>query len=504
MTEPAEMSPADPGRAAGPAASEADEFAHIPRPRGRHPIIALGGALLAFFLVFHERHDLRYALMGTTPLDLGRASGLNQRAAEGLENRYVRVTGTPDRESALEIDTKGSWVFTQLFRMLGTGDHLFVHRPPSPLPAALAESDTFEGRLIRVNDLSFADAIRKYFATYVSATHFFAPDAFARAVGARARPTAPLTVPDLSGDPVALAAGTQVAVDVAEPDQVRVGLPRARFATEADARAGHHVARRRRSSRRWARSRRVRRPTRPRRGRCRRRRSRPRAGRSSRASRRRCARVRWTRSATWITRSTSATRASRCSCASRRSRPRAGGGLVLRPGQGPAREVPADAVAAVHTLEPVVVPADAYLLVEGDRPRQHLPAVLIAAHSGHVRGGEPGGSRSRIAAVSLRIYDTRVGKKVPFVPLKEGKVGMYSCGVTVYDRCHVGHARMMVAFDVIVRHLRASGYDVTFVRNVTDVDDKIIKRGEIEGRDRRRGRRALHAPHARGPARRWT
>ena len=76
-----------------------------------------------------------------------RAAALNTSAAEGLENRYVRVTGTPDRESGLEIDTKGSWVFTQLFRVLGTGDHLFLHRPPSPLPAALAESDSFEGRL---------------------------------------------------------------------------------------------------------------------------------------------------------------------------------------------------------------------------------------------------------------------------------------------------------------------------------------------------------------------
>jgi cysteinyl-tRNA synthetase len=84
--------------------------------------------------------------------------------------------------------------------------------------------------------------------------------------------------------------------------------------------------------------------------------------------------------------------------------------------------------------------------------------------------------------MSLRIHDTRAGKKVPFVPLKEGRVGMYSCGITVYDRCHVGHARMMVAFDVIVRHLRASGYEVTFIRNITDVDDKIIRKAEVEGR----------------------
>jgi cysteinyl-tRNA synthetase len=84
--------------------------------------------------------------------------------------------------------------------------------------------------------------------------------------------------------------------------------------------------------------------------------------------------------------------------------------------------------------------------------------------------------------MTLRIYDTRAGKKIPFEPITPGKVGMYSCGITVYDRCHVGHARMMVAFDVIVRHLRASGYAVHFVRNVTDVDDKIIKKAHAEGR----------------------
>jgi cysteinyl-tRNA synthetase len=82
----------------------------------------------------------------------------------------------------------------------------------------------------------------------------------------------------------------------------------------------------------------------------------------------------------------------------------------------------------------------------------------------------------------LRIYDTRAGKKLPFEPLAAGEVGMYSCGITVYDLCHVGHARMMVAFDIIARHLRASGYRLRFVRNVTDVDDKIIRKAEAEKR----------------------
>ena len=84
--------------------------------------------------------------------------------------------------------------------------------------------------------------------------------------------------------------------------------------------------------------------------------------------------------------------------------------------------------------------------------------------------------------MSLRIYDTRLGKKVPFEPLKPGAVGLYACGTTVYDISHVGHARKEVAFDVIVRHLRATGYDVRFVRNITDVDDKIIKKAHAESR----------------------
>jgi len=81
----------------------------------------------------------------------------------------------------------------------------------------------------------------------------------------------------------------------------------------------------------------------------------------------------------------------------------------------------------------------------------------------------------------LRIHDTRTGKKVPFEPLVAGKVGLYACGTTVYDLCHIGHARKEVAWDIIVRHLRASGYELRFVRNVTDVDDKIINKAKEEG-----------------------
>jgi cysteinyl-tRNA synthetase len=76
----------------------------------------------------------------------------------------------------------------------------------------------------------------------------------------------------------------------------------------------------------------------------------------------------------------------------------------------------------------------------------------------------------------LRIYNSLAREKQDFVPLRPGEVRMYVCGMTVYDFCHIGHGRMMVAFDLIRRWLRASGYRVTYVRNITDIDDKIIQR----------------------------
>jgi len=83
--------------------------------------------------------------------------------------------------------------------------------------------------------------------------------------------------------------------------------------------------------------------------------------------------------------------------------------------------------------------------------------------------------------MSLRIYNTLSRELEKFSPLQPGHVGMYVCGMTVYDLCHIGHARMMMAFDVVQRWLRASGYAVTYVRNITDIDDKIIARALARG-----------------------
>jgi cysteinyl-tRNA synthetase len=81
------------------------------------------------------------------------------------------------------------------------------------------------------------------------------------------------------------------------------------------------------------------------------------------------------------------------------------------------------------------------------------------------------------------LYNTLTKKKEAFVPLEEGKVGMYVCGITAYDLCHIGHARSAVVFDVIYRYLKYRGYDVTYVKNFTDVDDKIIGKAIAEGTD---------------------
>lgn len=85
--------------------------------------------------------------------------------------------------------------------------------------------------------------------------------------------------------------------------------------------------------------------------------------------------------------------------------------------------------------------------------------------------------------MTLKIYNTLSRKKEEFQPLKDKKVGIYVCGITAYDLCHVGHARSAVVFDVIAGYLRYLGYDVTYVKNFTDIDDKIIEKARREGSD---------------------
>ena len=83
--------------------------------------------------------------------------------------------------------------------------------------------------------------------------------------------------------------------------------------------------------------------------------------------------------------------------------------------------------------------------------------------------------------MTLRLFNSLTRRLEPFIPIQSGQVRMYVCGMTIYDLCHMGHARMMMAFDVVYRWLGASGYRVVYVRNITDIEDKITKRAVERG-----------------------
>jgi hypothetical protein len=203
-----------------------DEFAHIPSRR-RPPVVALAATALAVFLAVRLRHDVGYALSPKTPVEVGDARGLGTRPLDDLPlNRYVRLRGQPERESAVVLDSRGAWKFTQFFRLRGTSGRVFVRRAADPLPLALAERDVFAGRLVKFGDLSFADSITSHFAARVTATHFFAP----RALGAALAAGPPLQLSDRAGDAVTLAAGDRLSLDVARPGQYLIEVPRERAA----------------------------------------------------------------------------------------------------------------------------------------------------------------------------------------------------------------------------------------------------------------------------------
>lgn len=106
---------------------------------------------------------------------------------------------------------------------------------------------------------------------------------------------------------------------------------------------------------------------------------------------------------------------------------------------------------------------------------------LPSPSDGFPRSGASAAQRIPSLMTAIKIYNTLAREKQTFVPIQPGKVRMYVCGMTVYDYCHLGHARVMVVFDMVQRWLRASGLDVTYVRNITDIDDKIIKRAVENG-----------------------
>jgi hypothetical protein len=331
-----------------------DEFAGLrPRPT-RHPLLAAATVALAAFLVFQVRDDVRYALSPATPVDLGDARAVARiPPARMPANRYIRLAGAPDRESALILDNRGSWNFTQFFRLLGTDHKIFVRRVPDPLPVDLAERDVFTGRLVRFRDLSFESSIRGHLATHVSATHFFALAALESALRGG---TGPLTVADRLGEQVTLAPEDELAIDTARSDDIQIELPADRFPDRNAARAvvvaqGAEVL-----------------------------------SVTATAPDRQTVVARFpaARRDVALTALADIDRRVRIGPARTTTRVRAGDlrpssqGLSARVRSGGEVFLPRAEIQAVRTLAPLLIPGDAWLLVEGDRPRDHLRDVFVA------------------------------------------------------------------------------------------------------------------------------
>jgi hypothetical protein len=356
-------------------AADEDDFAKI-RRRTRHPALALAAAVLALFLIVKMRFDLAFLLAAGGVEEVGDARSILssprglQVLAEG-RNRRVRIRGTPDRESALQLDTQGSWTFTQFFRILGTDSRLFVHRREDPLPAFRAEQDVFEGRLIRFADLSFEDAIRAYFTSHVSATHFFRTEDIVTAVAGGARATVALR--DLGGDEVTLGENDILAIDLRHPEELEIGLATKRFHDAETARVAL-----------VARGARVTQPGRP-------------------QAERQVWRIAVTPSDRDAVLDAIAALDAQADIREVRETVKvrlmdlavaihtgeagaAAPSLVIkpRPGGTPGATVPAPvprqltSIDSIRTLATVQIPGDAYLIVEGETPREHLPEAAIA------------------------------------------------------------------------------------------------------------------------------
>jgi hypothetical protein len=332
-----------------------DEFAHIPARRGRPPLLAIAAVVLALFLGYRLRNDLAYALSSATPVDVGDARALAARPGAELPlNRTVRITGVPERESAVILDTRGSWTFTQLFRLRSTGGRVFVRRVADPLPVALAERDEFVGRLLPFDQLSFGQSIARYFAARVSATHFFRPTDVYAAVSS----TPPLRLRDLAGDQVTLAAEDRLYLDILRPGELEVELPRARFPDQAAAAravtaAGGRVTARRETVDRWIFTVAV-------------------SGAPAQEQ---------VTSALGDIDRAARLRPARDTIEAKVSTLSAGGGdppaLHIRRDTPPSIMASLSSIGAIRTRSPVQVPADALLLIEGERPRDAWKSVVI-------------------------------------------------------------------------------------------------------------------------------
>ncbi len=322
------------------------------RAKRRLPL-ALAVITLAAFLGFKLRDDLLYALSSGEPRDLG-AAGIAMASGTGSVplNRYVRLAGLPDRESALVLDTQGSWKFAQFFRVLATKSRFFVQRTADPLPVALADRDVFTGRLVRFKDLSFESSIRQHFSARVTATHFFKPADLRAALASGNAPA----VSDVAGDRVTLNPSDGLVISRLHPGEIRIDLPKDRYPTAASARAlidarGGQVVN------------------------------------SSEDPQHHSFVVTFPPATRDPALSALGDLDRRIRIRSARSdfKVRVGDltatpeGLSIKSATSPAISIPLEEIQAVRTVAPLEIPDDAVLLLEGDRPADHLKTLVIVA-----------------------------------------------------------------------------------------------------------------------------
>jgi len=202
----------------------ADEFAGIRPARRRPSLWAMVVVAFSVFLIFHQRNDVTYALSSSSPRMLGAVGEfMKAGAAELPENRYVRITGTPDFESALILDTQGEWKFRAFFRLLETDRKVFVQRAAGPLPLDMVQNNSFAGRLVRLQSVSFSESIRAYFARHVTSTRVFDPKEFRRALDDKRLPG---TLLDKLGETANVAGNELLSLDVRVPLHYHVDVPR--------------------------------------------------------------------------------------------------------------------------------------------------------------------------------------------------------------------------------------------------------------------------------------
>lgn len=210
----------------------ADEFAGI-RPARRKPSLwAIAVVLLSAFLIYHQRHDVVYALTSGSAQALGRAGDLFKGGAAVPVNRYVRINGTPDFESAVILDTQGEWKFRSFFRLLETDKRLFVQRVAGPLPLDMVQSNSFAGRLVPLESVSFSASIRAYFEKHITSTRVFDPAQFRSAFEDKRLPGA---LADKLGETVAVAGNQPLHFDVRLSRRYLVDVPHDRYEKLEDA-----------------------------------------------------------------------------------------------------------------------------------------------------------------------------------------------------------------------------------------------------------------------------